>query len=208
MTSDWNKYVGAELYWSLGNAMNQWQHVEIGVFHVFRRVTQIPNDLIASAVFFSPIGFRDKLAMVNSSAAYALAGSPHEARWITLSNKVGEKNKRRNQLAHFMSLHTGNSDDLQSHLRPNLFDAKAALQWHKEGRMPQYSPQQLRDIGTSFGRLSQKLENFATELADLKLPSPGKSPLQEDDHASATENTAHPDPNLPGALPSPSRKIP
>jgi hypothetical protein len=58
--TEWHRYVGAELYHGVGHAMNQWQNVEIGVFHVFERLTQMPNHLIASAVFFSAINFRDK----------------------------------------------------------------------------------------------------------------------------------------------------
>ncbi|HEX9771012.1 MAG TPA: hypothetical protein VGA50_17700 [Kiloniellales bacterium] len=188
MTSDWHRYVGAELYHSLGTAISQWQNVEIGVYHVFHRLTHIPSYLISSAVFFSPINFKDKLAMTHSAALFALVGTQYLDKWVTLHRAAKRKNDRRNQIAHFMSIHSTASDDLQSWLRPNLFDAKAALYWHEKGKMPHYTPSQLRAIATSFGRLSQKLDNFASEIADLPPPSPDKSPLSEDHPPSGQRN--------------------
>lgn len=180
MTIQWHRYVGAELYSTVGAALVQWQHVEVGLLHVFERVTQMPNFLIASAVYFSPLNFNDKLRMVDSAAAFALFDTAHSRQWNKLKNEIQRKSHRRNQIAHFMSIHDSSGDGSKSRLQPNFFDAKSALYWHTEGRLPQYSPKQLCAMTKSFGRLANKLEDFARDLAGLTLPSPDKSPLSRD----------------------------
>jgi hypothetical protein len=198
MADDWTKHIGAELYFDLGRALTQWQHVEIGVYHVFLCLTQMPNQLIASAVFFSPINFKDKLSMVDSAARFALTDTTRLDDWEKLSGKVRKKSRKRNELAHFMSIHNGAPSDLKSYLRPNIWDAKSAMYYLKAGHLPEYSPKQLRERAQSFGRLAFALEEFAKSLRGLELPSPEIHPLQEAHPAPAKENKERRSPKARG----------
>jgi hypothetical protein len=90
------------IYFAVGFAMTQWQHVEQALTQLFLILLKAQNAGAASAAFASVLGFRSKLNMVESAAFVVLGKTPLFAEWTSLSKSLGRKASKRNQIAHFM----------------------------------------------------------------------------------------------------------
>jgi hypothetical protein len=66
--SDTNPSQTPQFYRALGHAITLWQMVETEVCGVFIKVSTCRNEQVASAIFYSPQDFTEKLKLVHHSA--------------------------------------------------------------------------------------------------------------------------------------------
>jgi hypothetical protein len=107
------------LYMAIGNAITAWQFVETALCAVFCKVSACRDDKVASAIFYTPLSFRQKLDICRSAARLSLAGSPLMDEFNSLRARMVTASKLRNALAHFhvgLHLAVGDSVRLQVHL--------------------------------------------------------------------------------------------
>jgi len=91
-----------EFYRVLGAALAQWYGVEMWLFKIFDRMTGAPTPN-NSAIFYAVINAKTRLEMMNELALVVLRHDTTLSKeWIKLSEKVKDKSKKRNHIAHYM----------------------------------------------------------------------------------------------------------
>lgn len=97
---DINPSQAPQFYMVLGQAITSWQMVESEVCGVFVKVSTCRDRQAASAIFYSPQDFSEKLKLVHNSARLTLA-QPELDEWLKLRKRLIPASELRNALAHF-----------------------------------------------------------------------------------------------------------
>ena len=160
-----------KLYRSIVNAMVHWQHVEIGLYRVFVCLTRMPDQRVASSVFFAAHGFATKLDMVDAAAQFALMDQPHLNEWKKLKRRAAKLSTNRNKIAHYMPFvdHAEEGSN-RFYMRPNIFDAGSALTSARENKKFRYHEKDVSDIANNFAQLYLKLDCFSYLLCGEEPP--------------------------------------
>ncbi len=108
-------------------AVTNWQLVEDVVGMIFAHLmspTNVSSKISAQAAYYSVIGFRARLALVDAAAMMQWRGARFK-KWRALKKKIETHTVFRNHLAHF-SLHELPSTDgkLRLCLHPTIFDLR------------------------------------------------------------------------------------
>jgi len=154
--------IGARLYYELGLAITQWAQVQNSLGNVFSSLIELEDPVLTSVIFYAPTSDKVRADMVDNAAKIVLWNLPLLEEWEKLRKKIGDKEKKRGQLAHLMALH--DIDPNKSILRPHIFDATIFLKYNEKKKMPIYSVKELKEISLSFSHLSTYLEDFAQKV--------------------------------------------
>jgi hypothetical protein len=145
---------------SVGLAILEWQKVEMALFLIFNTLIGASDKRLSSAAFYSVVGLRTRLEMVNAVAVIALADSPLLTEWKALCTKISDLSKRRNALAHCtLASVTDINGKVSLRLRSSVFDVRS-------GHDREYDRKQIQDFDRSFGRLAARLDVFWKRLPE------------------------------------------
>ena len=131
------RYEANLLHESLGRAIITWQEVEAALFSVFRRVCGCADKRVASAIFYSPHDFSEKLKCTHNAARFALKKHGLLDDWIALRKRLLNASEVRNALAHFTVVHVteinerGETVSSKPILHPNFLDVTEAFRTRK-----------------------------------------------------------------------------
>jgi hypothetical protein len=98
--TDTNPSQAPQFYLALGRAITSWQIVESEICGVFVKVSTCRDEQVASAIFYSPQDFSEKLKLVLCSARLSL-DTPELDEWEKLHKRLIKASELRNELAHF-----------------------------------------------------------------------------------------------------------
>ncbi len=148
-----------------------WQNVEAQLFLLFNTLVRTQDHNLTSAVFHSVVSLEVRLAMVSAAIQIALARkSALLKKWETVKNKIENRYRNRNTLAHFsLSGHTSGRGKFSLRLRPSIFNVRASKQ--------DYDCRQLKEFGITFTQLATDLRAFTDDLLRVvpQCPSPKRS---------------------------------
>jgi hypothetical protein len=167
------------IYFAVGFAMTQWQHVEQALTQLFLILLKAQNAGAASAAFASVLGFRSKLSMVDSAAFVVLGKTPSFAEWISLNKSLGRNASKRNQIAHFMLYQraVGSSPnepvpdverlnrEIDWYLSPTTFDG--AVEYRYDGDRPRLTTTDVMNRANAFIKASNRLWSFSEKVRGL-----------------------------------------
>jgi len=85
---------------ALGKAIGRWASVEWALSRIFWHALGLPDESTSTSAFFSNPTFHGKLQMVHEPFTLRYRNLAFEAKWKTLYNRLSEKSKIRNNLAH------------------------------------------------------------------------------------------------------------
>ncbi len=125
------------LHLALGEALTMWQAVESALFSVFCHVSGCADENVASAIFYSPNDFSEKLKCTHNAARIALSENPLLDYWAELRKRMINASEVRNALAHFTVIRSTEFDAsgnlISSHLRlrPNFQDVTEMFKQRK-----------------------------------------------------------------------------
>lgn len=131
------RYGAKLLHESLGRAIITWQEVEAALFSVFRRVCGCADKRVASAIFYSPHDFSEKLKCTHNAARFALKKHGLLDDWTGLRKRLLNASEVRNALAHFTVVHMteinerGETTSSKPILHPNFLDVTEAFRTRK-----------------------------------------------------------------------------
>jgi hypothetical protein len=97
---DTNPSQAPQFYLAIGHAITRWQQVEREVSAVFVKTSTCQHAQVASAIFYSPQDFVEKLKLVHHSARLSLDASEFDE-WLKLRKRLIIASQLRNALAHF-----------------------------------------------------------------------------------------------------------
>ena len=125
------------LHQAIGGALTRWQEVENALYKVFRRVSGCPDEDVASAIFYSPHAFSEKLKCTHNAARFAIKDEVLLADWSKLRKRMNDASQIRNALAHFSLVRVTDVDEhgevtvsaLQ--LKPNFYDVTESFRDRK-----------------------------------------------------------------------------
>ena len=90
-----------DFYTVYGECFSAWSDVESRLLAVFIFLLQSPDYGAASAAFYSTIGFRAKLSMVDEVVHNSKSvNAADSAEWKVIYEEASKKSRRRNELAH------------------------------------------------------------------------------------------------------------
>lgn len=164
-----------QFFAELGRAIAKWQQVEFGLFQVFSVVSGCADGKIASAIFYSVIGFKDKLKMTDNAARLALAKDAFEKKWRPLRKRCLNASEVRNAFAHFWVMQGADTrEGAQISLRPNVFDEN---ELHKE-RKEEFMEFDCKKIARNWRVFSQLHIDLSAFLAGIEKPGapPSEAP--------------------------------
>src|SRR5438874_7324144 len=134
------------MYFAMGVAMTQWQHVEMGLTQLFTLLVQSDSN-VASAVFNAVPSLPTKLKMVRAAASVRLPADLAKE-CFKLCGRLDQKAKKRNEIAHFMlyqvpvmvtpetEITPEQMDErIDWYLAPTFFDS--ARHWRYRGALPE-----------------------------------------------------------------------
>lgn len=162
-------------YAAIGRAVTNWQCVEevLGLIFVhLMSPTNISSKISAQAAYYSIVGFRARLAMMDAAAKMQWRGARFR-KWRGLKARIDKQNETRNRLAHF-SVHDLPSTDgkLRLYLGPTLFDVRYVPYINPpKADMLQYNHADILEMGEKFLRLYREMVSFAIEIGAV-LPPP------------------------------------
>jgi len=169
-----------EFYASIALAIGQWTHVEDALCAVcliaiglYDRNAPPHHTAPASAAFHSVVSSDAKAQMANTAISlhFMFKGGDESERlrqeWDVLFKRVGQRQRARNQLAHFQTLiQPLESSERQFTLRPQIMDPGLLLKYQPEKDLPVFRAHDLEQIRRSFGRLSQDVRSFTENLVN------------------------------------------
>jgi hypothetical protein len=163
-------------YAAIGRAVTNWQLVEDVLGLIFAHLmapTNISSKTSAHAAYYSIIGFRARLEMVDAAASMQWHGGRF-TKWRALKKKINKQNESRNRFAHF-SLHElspSTDGELRLCLRPTLFDVRYVPYINpSKAEPPQYGHAEIVETGEAFLRLYREMVIFAIDTGAV-LPPP------------------------------------
>ena len=167
---------------ALGKAITNWQMVEGALSGVFCNLIGARFHEAANMAFFSVLSFEAKLGMTDAAAQSTIGSTPLWNEWSPLFNRAGRRNKRRNQLAHFMLAYDGSKrPGYRFHIRPSAFDRRTEYRWGT--KPPEINGCQLTAMGNSFSKLAADMRRFVIRSAALPLWPTELYPASEGDPA-------------------------
>lgn len=90
-----------EFYTVYGECFSAWSDVESHLLAVFIFLLRSPDYSAASAVFYSTVGFRAKLSMVDEVVTNSKSvHTDNLTEWKSINSEASKKSRRRNELAH------------------------------------------------------------------------------------------------------------
>jgi hypothetical protein len=158
----------SQLTSALGYALSRWALVEDAIGHVFgMMVVGTGNRFPAKAAMDAVINFNTKLSMTQAAAQWSLRPDELKA-WTTLRNRLSDRAKSRNELAHFAIVESEPPEPTgrRFSLSPHVGDLDALVAF--EGRPPLYDHHQIRAKGESFAKLAGDLDRFAGQLLNAR----------------------------------------
>jgi hypothetical protein len=155
-----------EFYFTIGVAIVQWQRVEFELNELFCVLVGADHK-VASAVFSTITSFPTKLRMIKAAAVVRLGETNLSDQCKRLCKDLEEKERSRNQIAHFMmywDIPAGEDlkileDKIDWHLAPTPFDVVR----RRKGE----PPLRISDIESrtkEFGEASEKIRDFIAQV--------------------------------------------
>jgi hypothetical protein len=152
-----------ELYQSMGEAITAWVAVEDQLANLFAYfIAGDAQSLTAKAAFHAVISFSTKRSMMEDAAEVRISGD-HLKRWKTLSNRVGRKSKKRNDIVHFAIIREGPfpAGPFSFYLSPSLQNVAARMRAEEP---PRIGLKDIRQRAQSFRVLASDLGMFAAQI--------------------------------------------
>lgn len=145
-------------YRALGCSITQWQRVESALAFIFEKMVGRERTDIANIAFHSIQSFDGRLGMTHSAVMLFYTSGKEREIWTNLHNRASRRYDRRNYLAHFqMEVDESAKPGYRVHLRPNVYDIKAALRWLHP---PRLNTCQIIATGNAFDRLADEMMQF------------------------------------------------
>lgn len=160
---------------ALGWAISRWARVEDALGYVFAFIVSGDTDPApAKAAMDAVFNFKTKVVMIGAAANWALSQA-ERASWKTLGNRLIEKAKQRNELAHFTIVEASPPypDGRTYSLSPHLGDLAALVK--SKGPELSYDRDQLRAKGEAFDKLTDDLNRFVGSLRAARAQPPAAS---------------------------------
>lgn len=168
----------SKLYEEVGRALTLWSFIEEALCVLFARAIY-PNRKtpIATAVqaYWAVLSFDAKLNMVDTAVrSRLLDDSKLMKSWNTLKNRLGEKSKKRNELAHGTVIGFKKATE-RVYFCPSFHkDLYSKVRYLGEHLSPTFNPipqkkLTLKDVTQrrkAFGSLNGRLEKFLSEFSD------------------------------------------
>jgi hypothetical protein len=164
-----------DFYRAIGHAITRWQGVEASLCEVFIRVSTCENQRIASAIFYSPRDFSEKLTLTrNAARMFLAAGSPLLKQWDSLRARLKSEGEVRNALAHFsLSNIVGGGRTSTVFLTPNFFDPNETFKTkERKAALRELDTAAIKQAGQRFNTLSTDLRAFAQKIPQCATPKP------------------------------------
>lgn len=155
--------------------IEHWSRVEDALCDVFVsslgiELADIDEAGVAAAAFYAVINFETKLAMTHAAVSHRYPPFPshvdaRSAAWKALHNRLTQKSKARNKLAHFQAYHEpSNKPGHRFVLRPRDEDPKTKA-FCTEKSLPKFRVNELRATIRSFSELTVDVTNFAMHIS-------------------------------------------
>ncbi|MBR0661346.1 hypothetical protein [Neoroseomonas oryzicola] len=171
----------ARFYEALGRAIAWWAHVEMSLLLAYlvalkpaEEAPGWPHDRSAAeaaAQFSVILGFEGKLSLARRVIESRAAGTPFFDEWSKLCGVIDKRQRRRNQLAHYMVIGSSEGPDSPLVLRrsvmvPQVLAINAKTnRWRRLAQEPETIRQVDLDMARrDFGDLSMAIESFAARL--------------------------------------------
>jgi hypothetical protein len=165
-------------------AIGQWTHVEDALCEVYLIAIGLydqnapPHHTApASTAFHAVVSSDAKAQMANAAISLHFmfkGGDESEGlrqEWDVLFRRVVQRQRARNQLAHFQTLiQPREPSERQFTLRPRLMDPGLLLKYQSEKDLLVFRAHDLEQIRHSFGRLSQDIRSFTSKLNAAEAP--------------------------------------
>jgi hypothetical protein len=161
-------------YAAIGRAITNWQLIEDVVEMLFADLmspTNVSSKISAQAAYYSVIGFRARLALVDAAAMMQWRGARFK-KWRALKKNIESNTESRNHLAHF-SIHELSSTDGKLHLclRHTLFDVRYVPYINPPKLAPpDYRHKDIVETGEAFLRLYREIVSFGIETDAVSPP--------------------------------------
>lgn len=155
-----------KLYQAIGHALDLWQHVEEALNFIFRRVSTCSSEHVASAIYYSPRDFSDKLKMTHNAMRFAINDEKLLQEWAELRKLMINASEVRNALAHFtVVIHTPveGYEHTRPLLKPNFFDVTEKFKDRKPA-VQNLNADTIHEHMLAFHALEIKLREFLPRI--------------------------------------------
>lgn len=159
-------------YQALGHAITCWQHIEMGLCSIFVLVSGCKDEKIASAVFYSPMDFSEKLNITRNAARLSLDKAQFKE-FADLRTRLINESETRNAFAHFVLYNMlsypmdGVEDKYTVFLMPNAYDPNEIFKYKdRKSHLKKINIEDIIKAKDRFNVLANDLHLFAGKLAN------------------------------------------
>ena len=160
----------AEYQRAIGEAVDNWQLVEMGLCGVFATVIRSPDARIAGEIFYAVQNFRDKLAMVDAAVKFTLwRNEAILPAWAKLNKDAERQSRRRNAIVHRHTWSEHIGDGVLSRKLGPPMTLSRVLGTEDSDQKAFIDVKQLREASASFLTIAQRARAFDDDVRGLLL---------------------------------------
>lgn len=157
-----------DIHAAVGNAISTWAEVEMNLGIVAALCLNPENIEVGLRAYYSHLVFEGKLALTDAVVSYRLSEHNSESsEWNSIANRLREKNKNRNKIAHGQIINTATIidgsqiDDLE--FAPFFASSFFKSKGHSKG----LRVKELNEIASGFTKISYRLSEFRLRLRSI-----------------------------------------